>query len=223
MAKKCSQAVEILPGATIDWMVGSIKNCTARVCKNGRNILMPKVKQSNKTGGDPNMFKGAGEKWRSLTVTQKEPWVAIAGEKSFRSPWNAFNSSFFKSVALYGLDYTMSHELDYIDSDHRSKREEYLQKSVKRLQRYEVEEEFYSETEAILNLYPVALSSPHIHIRLRDIGDVNNALAMRWLYRSDDFSEYQFEPLEKDQYSEKGSYSMTKRTRQGQELYELLL
>ncbi len=222
MAKQCSKAVEVLPGSTVDWVVGSLKNSTARVCQNGRNILMPKLRQPNKTGGNPNMFKGAGEKWRSMTAVQKQPWVEIADEKWFRSAWNAFNSSFFRSVAMYGLDYTMSHELEYIDSDHRAKREEYLHNSLKRLADYEVKEEFYTETDDIFELYPVALTSPHIRIRLRDLNDVNNALAMKWLYRTDDFLEYHFDPVEQDQYTEKGSYTLTKRPRQELELYQLI-
>ncbi len=74
MASKCSKAVEIIPSPTIDWVVGSIKSCTARITKNGRNIASRKIKQPNTTGGDPNMFKKAGEKWRSMTREEKQPW-----------------------------------------------------------------------------------------------------------------------------------------------------
>ncbi len=221
MSKKCSKAIEVLPGSTIDWLVGSVKTSTARVTKNGRNILIPKVKQPNKTGADPNMFKGAGEKWRSMTEVQKKPWIDIAQEKPFRSPWNAFISSFLRSVAVHGLSYTMSNELKYMDSNNREKKELQLSNSLNRLNQYQVEPEFYEETAAIMAEYPVEYASPHIHLRLRDLIDVNNALTMKWLYRTDAFREYNFEPIEQNQDTEIGSYSISKRPRQGQELFQL--
>ncbi len=222
MAKKCSKAVEVLPSSSIEWLVGSVKTSTARVCKNGRNIVMPKVKQSNKIGADPKMFTGAGEKWRALTSNQKQSWKEIAREKQFRSAWHAFNSSFFRSVAIHGLDYTMTNQLNYIKSDSRYKKAEALNNSVKRLKKYKTKSEFYSETEEILKIYPVAYSSPHVHFRLRDLNDVNNALAMKWIYRTDDFLQYEFSPIEQDQYTEKGSYTLIKRPRQGEELYQVI-
>ncbi len=222
MAKKSSRAVEILPGPTVEWLVGSVKTSTARVCKNGRNILMPKVKQPNKIGADPNMFKLAGEKWRAMTEAQKQPWKEIATNKEFRCAWNAFNSSFFRSVAIYGMDHTMNHELSYINSNHRSKKAEHLRSSLKRLNQYQQAPESYVETAAILDLHPVALSSEHVQLHLQDLNDVNNALLMKWLYRTDAFIEYEFTALEQDQHSETGHYTMTKRPRQSQELYQMI-
>ncbi len=220
MALKCSNSVEILPSPTIDWLCGSTKTSSVRIAKNGRNVAMKKIKQPNKTGADPKMFSGAGEKWRSMTKEQKQPWAAIAEDKSFRSPWNAFISSFLKSVALSGIDYTMSHELTYIDSDHRQKKAKQLANSIKRLNQYEVKESFYSETEETLAKYPVNFSSEHIYVRLQDYVDVNIALELELLYRTDDFAEYQYESIEKIDYIEKGSYILTKRPRQGQELFQ---
>ncbi len=222
MAKKCSQAVEILPGSTIDWLLGSTKNCTARITKNGSNVIMPKIKQPNKTGADPNMFKGAGEKWRAMNADQKLPWINIAKEKSFRSPWNAFISSFLKSATIHGLEYTMSHELKYISSDSRYKKAEQLNNSIQRLNQYKVEPAFYTDTKEILKQYPVELSSPHIYLKLLDLTDVNNALRMKLLYRTDDFAEYQFYSVEIDRNTEKGSYTLIKRARQGVELYQFI-
>ncbi len=220
MARKCSKAVEILPSPTIEWLTGSTKNSTARICKNGRNVVMPKVKQPNKTGGDRKMFSGAGEKWRSMTVKQKQPWRDIADEKHFKSGWQAFISSFFKSTAIHGLEYTMNHELNYIDSSSRYEKAKQISNNVKRLHNYKVEPEFYKETEDILEEYPIAFTTEHVYLRLRDLSDVNNALEMKWLYRTDDFYEYHFTPIETDEFTEKGSYTLTKRPRQGQELYQ---
>ncbi len=222
MAKKCSKAVEVIPGSGMEWLVGSTKDSTARICKNGRNVVMAKVKQPNKTGGDPQNLKSAGERWRSMTAAQKQPWHDIAVKKDFRSGWNAFISSFLKSVAIHGLDYTMNHEAVYVYSEHREKRAEQLNNSLKRLSKYQVKQEFYTRTEEMLSLYPVAYSSPLIELRLEDISDVNNALAMKWLYRCDPYHEYQFDALEQDQYTEKGSYSLIKRPRQGVELYQFI-
>ncbi len=217
---KCSKAVEILPGPSIEWLIGSTKHSTARICKNGRNIATPKVKQPNKTGGDPNMFRAAGEKWRSMTNEEKQPWIDLVQEKNFRSGWHAFNSSFFRSVAIHGLEYTINHELNYIESNHRQKKAQHLLNSLKRLQNYQVQESFYTETDTILAHYPVALSSSHFYIRLEDITDVNNALSMKYLYRTDSFKEYKFKPVETDQDIETGTYTLRIRPRLGQELYE---
>ncbi len=222
MARTCSTAVEILPSPTMDWVIGSIKTCTARVAKNGRNIATKKVKQPNKTGADPRMFTGARDKWRAMTKEEKLPWQEIAAKEDFRSGWNAFLSSFFRSVAIHGLEYTMSHELIYIYSDHRQKKAEQLSNSLKRLSKYEVQDSFYLETEATLKLYPVEFSSEHIYVRLRDLNDINNALCMELLYRYDTFTEYEFEPMAEDQYTETGSYTIRKRPRQGRELYQLI-
>ncbi len=222
MAKKRSKSVEVLPSPTIDWLTGSVTTSTARICKNGRNVVMPKVTQPNKNGADPRMFTGAGEKWRSMTNEQKKPWVDIAEEKYFRSPWNAFLSSFFRSAAIYGLDYTLNHELIYIDSNHRHEKAEQFNNSMKRLNNYQVEPEFYQETEAILEQYSLAFTNPNVYLRLRDQEDVNNALEMKWIYRTDDFLEYQFRPIEITQNIEKGSYILSKRPRQGQELFQLI-
>ncbi len=221
MAKECSKSVEILPGPTVEWMVGSIKTSTCRVTKNGRNLASKKVKQPNKTGGDPRMFTRAGEKWRAMTEAQKKPWKELAKEQEFRSGWHAFNSSFFRSVAIHGLEYTMNQELTYIYSDNRQKKAEHLNNSLKRLQKYYVQESFYTETEEMLKSYPVQLCSPHIIIRLEDLTDINNALAMKWLYRTDAVTEYQFYPEEETGSVEKGYYVKTGRPRNPDELYEL--
>ncbi len=220
MTKRCSKAVEVLPSPTIAWLCGSVKTSTARICKNGRNIVIQKVKQPNKTGADPGMFTGAGEKWRSMTEAEKKPWKDMVMEKSFRSGWNAFISSFLRSVAIYGLEYTMNHELTYFDSNIRQQKAEQLNNSLIRLENYEIEPNFYEETENVLTEYPVAFSNEHVYLRLRDLVDVNNALAMKWLYRTDDFTEYQFTPIETNQYTETGSYILTERPRQGQELFQ---
>ncbi len=220
MAQKCSQAVEVLPGSTIEWLTGSITTCTARIGKNGRNILMPKVKQPNKTGGDPKMFKEAGSKWRAMTYIQKQPWGYIARNEKFRSAWHAFNSSFFRSVAKHGLDYTMNHELNYIYSNNRAKMAEQFINSLKRLKKYRVQPMFYTETEEMLRIYPVVLASPHIYIRLRNLNDINNALSMKLLLRTDVIKEYHFEPIEQNNHIEKGSYTLLTRPRQGLELFE---
>ncbi len=220
MARKCSKAVEVLPSPTIGWLTGSIKTSTARICKNGRNVVMPRVKQPNKTGADPNIFKGAGEKWRSMTETQKRHWKDLAEEKHFRCGWNLFLSSFMRSAAIHGLDYTMNHQLEYIDSKSRHEKAQGFNNNMKRLNNYQVEPAFYDETEAILEKYPLAFADPFVYLRLRDLNDVNNALEMKWLYRKDDFAEYQFTPNEVDQYTEKGSYILIKRPRQGNELFQ---
>ncbi len=183
---------------------------------------MKKVKQPNKTGGDPKMFSSSGEKWRTMTATQKEPWIKIAKENGFRSSWHAFNSSFFRSVAIHGLEYTINHELNYIESKSRHEKAESLNNSVKRLNKYKVKEEFYTQTEEILTTYPVAFSSEHVYLRLRNLSDVNNALSMKWLYRTDEFYDYQFTTTETDGNTEKGSYTLTKKPRQGQELFQLI-
>ncbi len=222
MAKKCSKLVEILPGPTIEWLVGSTKTSTARITRNGRNIAMPKVKQPNKTGGDPRMFKEAGKKWRSMTESQKQPWKEIAKEKEFRSGWHAFNSSFFRSVAVNGIDYTMSHELIYVYSNNREKKAECLINSIKRNQVYQVDAAFYNRTEELMKEYRLEYASPHIQIRLSDFDDINNALSLGYLYRSDDILESQFHLIEKDQYTEKGTYILIKRSRLGQELIQAI-
>ncbi len=59
--------------------------------------------------------------------------VFAAEEKHFRSGWNAFLSSFLRTVAIYGLDYTMNHELQYIDSNHRHEKAEQRNTGLKRL------------------------------------------------------------------------------------------
>ncbi len=114
----------------------------------------------------------------------------------------------------------MNHELGYIDSTHRQKKAQQLQNSIKRLHNYKVEEEFYKETESILAEYPVQFTNEHVYFRLQDQDDVNKALAMGWLYRTDDFYEYQFDPTESDELTEKGSYTLKKRPRQEQELFQ---
>ncbi len=222
MSKKRSQAVEVLPGTTVDWLVGSVKTSTCKITKNGRNIALPRVKQPNKTGGEPKMFTGARDIWRAFTDIQKNYWQEIAREKEFRAGWNAFLSSFFRSVAIHGIEYTMSHDLNYIHSDHRAKKQQYLINSLRRLGTYQVKEKFYSQTQTMLALYPVAFASPHIHLRLEDLNDINNALTMKWLLRTDDFLEYDFTPIESNGSTEKGSYILRKTPRQGQELYQLI-
>ncbi len=146
----------------------------------------------------------------------------IAEEKYFRSAWNAFISSFLKSVAVHGLEYTMDHELHYADSNHKQNKAEKFNNTMKRLNNYKVESSFYDETEKILKEYPVDFTNAHVYIRLRDCVDVNNALNLGWLYRTDEWLEYQYTPLEQTQNLEKGIYTLTKRPRQGQELFQLV-
>ncbi len=45
---------------------------------------------------------------------------------------------------------------------------------------------------------------------------------MKYLYRTDDFMDYQFHAVVIDQYSETGSYTMIKRPGQGVELFQPL-
>ncbi len=75
----------------------------------------------------------------------------------------------------------------------------------------------------MFDTYPIAYSNPHIELRLRNIVDVNNALAMEWLYRTDAFPEYQFTDTEIDRDTEKGSYTLIKRPRQGLKLFQPIL
>ncbi len=221
MKNRSSKAVEILPHAFSEYAIGSTKHNSCRVCKNGRNIAMPKIKQPNKEGRDPLLFTNGSAKWKTLSHAQKENWRDIAIDKEFWSKWQAFMSSFLISVTIHGMDYTMNHELSYIDSEARHKRYEYYENSIKRNQQYKVDPSYYPQTEAMLKLYPIAHDSELLYIRLLDLIDINNALQCKMVYRTDPFVEYEYYP-EQTGAVEKGYYIRRERPRQGDELYELL-
>ncbi len=220
MSKK-SQAVEILPTFPIDIMTGSIKHCTFRVDKEGRNMVMPKVLQPNKTGRQPEIPQGASIKWRSLSDNQKQYWQEIAKDYDFHSRWTAFVSSFFLAVDLHGLDYVMAHELSYIYSKNRHKRDEHWLNSKKRRAKYKPNPKHYDMTKETLATYPVDLLTPFIYLKLLDLNDVNNALRCKMLIRTDPLVEYEFF-LEQEGEIEKGSYIRRQRPRIANELYELV-
>ncbi len=217
---KCSHAVEILPTPPIDIMTGSIKSSTFRVDQNGRNIVMPKVKQPNKTGRDSVIVQSAPIKWRTLTADQKQYWDEIAKSKSFYSRWTAFVSSFFLSVDAHGLDHTMNNELSYFYSKNRGKANEHFNNSLERRLKYQPDPQHYIITKETLRLYPVELRTELIYTKLLDLNDVNNALRCRMLVRTDSFIEYEIFPDPDDET--RGSYICKTRPRKDDELYELL-
>ncbi len=219
MSQTCSNSVEVLPHVT-DYLLGSTKNTTCRVCKNGRNIAMPKVKQANKTGRNPDFFKCGAEKWRRLTHAEKSCWRDIAKEKDFWSNWTAFMSSFLKSVGQIGLEETMNNDLVYTSSAARLQRKEQRENSIKRNRQYKVDPDYYTRTEQILRDYPVAHDSALAYIRLLDLADVNNALRCKMAYRTDPIVEYEYFPTQTGDI-EMGHYIKTSRVRHGDELYEL--
>ncbi len=221
MAQKESKAVEILPMIT-DVVYGSIKTATCRVTKNGSNIAMPKVTQPNKQGRNQGRLTKGAEKWRSMSDKQKIYWKEIATEHNFWSNWTAFMSSFMISVTLYGLDYVMANDVEYLASTARLQRHEQQNNMVKRRRRYKVDASYYPRTEKTMRDYPIQQDSPLIYVRLLDLTDVNNALALKMIYRTDAIVEYQYFP---DQVGEieKGYYIKTGRPREGDELYEPLL
>ncbi len=214
------RAVEILPGPLSEYVIGSTKNTTCRVMKNGRNVAMPKVKQPNKTGGKSLYLQNGAAKWRTMNLDQKEYWREIAKEHDFWSNWTAFMSSFLKSVTIYGLDYVMANEVEYVSSDARFERQKCHENSVKRNRQYQPDPESYPLTEATLKTYPVAMDSALIYVKLLDVIDVNNAMLCKLLYRTDPFVEYQYFPNETGEI-EKGYYIKSQRPRQDDELYEL--
>ncbi len=219
---KCSKAVEILPTLPIDIMTGSTKHNTFRVDKQGRNMVMPKVEQTNKTGRDSAIVKGAPAKWKTLNAEQKQYWQEIANQYDFYTRWTAFVSSFFLSVDLYGLEYTMNHELNYIHSKNRGKKEEHWENSLQRRVKYKPDPAHYQITEMNLQLYPVRFSNPFMFIKLLDLTDINNALACKMIYRTDAIVEYEFFPSEEGEVEvEKGSYIKHSRARTGTQKYEL--
>ncbi len=220
MKQNQSHAVEILPGPFSEYVLGSTKNTTCRVGKNGRNVAMPKVKQPNKTGGNGDYLKSGAEKWRSMDAEQKQYWRAIALEHDFWSNWTAFMSSFLKSVTDHGLEYVMAHETSYVSSNARLERYQCHANSVKRNQQYQADPEYYPTTEATLKSYSVAMDSELVYVRLLDVIDVNNAMRCKLVYRSDPIFDYEYQPLETGEV-EKGYYVKTQRPRQGDELYEL--
>ncbi len=226
MSKQQSRAVEILPGKAIETLYGSMKHCSCRVTKNGRNIAIPKVKQPTKEGRNPEYFKKGSEKWRGMTVAEKDFWKAIATEKAFWSKWTAFMSSFLLSIGLHGLDYTMTNALIYYDSDARLQRQKNQEKTLARRRRYVADPQYYPQTEDTMKNYPLAFDSELIHVRLLDVNDVNNALICRLIYRTDPIVEYQFFP-EKAGFPavgsevETGYYIKTTRPRLDNELYRL--
>ncbi len=227
MKQRQSYAVEILPHALSEYAVGSIKSATCRVCKNGKNIATPKVKQPNKEGRDPNLFTKGADKWRTLSGEIKGIWKKIAKEHDFWSNWTAFMSSFLLSAEKHGLDYTMENDLNYISSESRFEKQQHLQNSIDRMQKYEVDPDHYVQTEEILNNYPVVHDSPLIYVKLLDLHDVNNALKCKLAYHTDTIVEYQFFPDEaasngKSGDVEQGCYIRYERKRQGDELYESL-
>ncbi len=220
MNKRCSHSVEILPSVLSGYAVGSTKNTSCRISKNGRNIAMPKVSQPNKTGANPNFFKSGSEKWKTLNKEQKNYWDQIAKQENFWSRWTAFMSSFLKSISLNGLDETMNNELSYCYSEARFERQQHLENSIKRNRKYEVDPQHYVETEIMLNQYPIAHDSPLVYVKLLDLNDINNALRCKMAYRTDPIVECEYTPLETGDI-EKGFYVKTQRPRVGDEVYEL--
>ncbi len=214
------KSVEILPTEISEYAVGSMKSTTCRVTKNGSNIAMPKVKQPNKQGRDPQLFKKGSEKWRTFTKETKDFWHNIALENEFWSKWQAFMSSFLLSVGIHGIDATMNQDLAYYDSDARFEKYAHLENSIKRLRKHHVDSEDYQKTKATYKKYPVAQDSPVFYPKLFDLWDVNIALKCRLIYRYDPVVEYRYYPEETGEV-EKGYYIRTERERIGEEKYEL--
>ncbi len=214
-----SNAVEILP-AVVSYAVGSTKNTTFRVTKSGSNMAVPKVKQPNKKGVNGDYLKSGAAKWRTMSKEQKAFWQDIAEKEDFWSKWQAFMSSFLTLAGIHGLDYVMNNDVSYIYSESRFEKEKHLLESVKRNQNYHVDPAHYAQTEETLTLYPVAMDSPVVFVKLLDVIDVNNALLCKLVYRCDPVVEYEYHPLETGAV-EKGYYIRSERPRQGDELYEL--
>ncbi len=217
---KCSYAVEILPSGPIEIMTGSIKGSTFRVDKQGRNMVMPKVEQPNKTGRDSLVVKGAPEKWKTLSQDKKQYWDEIAAEHDFRSRWTAFVSSFFLSVDLHGLEHTMNHELTYIHSKNRGKSAEHFENSLKRRLKYKPDPRHYKITQTTLETYPIELRSPFIFVKLLDLNEVNNALRCKMVCRTDPIVEHEYFPFP-DSDGDIGTFIKITRPRLGDEVYEL--
>ncbi len=219
MKKQASQAVEILPNLT-DYVLGSTKQTTCKVTKSGSNIAMPKVKQPNKTGRDPRLFKKGAEKWRTLNLSQKEFWRNIAVTEDFWNKYTAFMSSFLISAVKNGIDYTMDNDLIYYESKARFEKYQCQQNSIERNKKYKVDTGYYPQTKATMKTYNVTQDSPLIYVKLLDLYDVNNALRCKLIYRSDPKVEYEYFPIQSGDV-ETGQYIKTSRPRNEDELYEL--
>ncbi len=217
---KKSKAVEIMTESPVDVVVGPLKDITFRVTKDGKNIAMPKVEQPNKTGRTPDIMKSAPIKWRTLTTEQLKYWDDIAVKHDFRSRWQAFVSSFLKCADANGLEYTMNNDLAYFESKNRHIQQQYFENSKKRHLNYKLDSKRSKNSQKCYNNYPIKNNFDTIRPVLWDIQDVNNALKLTLLYRTDLIVECEYFP-EKEGDIEKGYYIRTTRPRQGDELFAL--